>query len=97
MLRLLAGEADAALPAGAILIGEDLPPSRFLAIDWSKGGAIVLERGSPLSHVAILARARGVPMVTGLGEVPAIGHVEAIVDGTTAASCCRLMRRRGCR
>ena len=83
VLRLLAGEADAALPAGAILIGEDLPPSRFLAIDWSKGGAIVLERGSPLSHVAILARARGVPMVTGLGEVPAIGHVEAIVDGTT--------------
>jgi phosphotransferase system enzyme I (PtsI) len=83
VLRLLAGEADAALPAGAILIGEDLPPSRFLAIDWSKGGAIVLARGSPLSHVAILARARGVPMVTGLGEVPAIGHVEAIVDGTT--------------
>jgi phosphoenolpyruvate-protein phosphotransferase (PTS system enzyme I) len=83
VLRLLAGEADAALPAGAILIGEDLPQSRFLTIDWSKDGAIVLERGSPLSHVAILARARGVPMVTGLGEVPAIGHVEAIVDGTT--------------
>jgi phosphotransferase system enzyme I (PtsI) len=83
VLRLLAGEADAALPPGAILIGEDLPPSRFLAIDWSKGGAIVLARGSPLSHVAILARARGVPMVTGLGEVPVNGHVEAIVDGTT--------------
>ncbi len=83
VLRLLAGDADAVLPAGAILMGEDLPPSRFLAIDWSKGGAIVLARGSPLSHVAILARARGVPMVTGLGEVPAIGHSQAIVDGTT--------------
>jgi phosphotransferase system enzyme I (PtsI) len=83
VLRLLAGEADAAPPLGAILIGEDLPPSRFLSIDWSKGGAIVLARGSPLSHVAILARARGVPMVTGLGEVPAEGHSQAIVDGTT--------------
>ena len=82
VLRLLAGDTDAALPAGAILIGEDLPPSRFLEIDWSRGGAIALMRGSPLSHVAILARARGVPMVTGLGEVPADGHSEAIVDGT---------------
>ena len=35
VLRLLAGEADAALPAGAILIGEDLPPSRF----WRSTGA----------------------------------------------------------
>ena len=83
VLRLLAGDTDAALPAGAILIGEDLPPSRFLEIDWSQGGAIALMRGSPLSHVAILARARGVPMVTGLGEVPDNGHSQAIVDGTT--------------
>jgi len=83
VLRLLAGEADTVLPAGSILIGDDLAPSRFLAIDWSRGGAIILERGSPLSHVAILARARGIPMVTGLGQLSANGHVEAMVDGTS--------------
>jgi phosphoenolpyruvate-protein phosphotransferase (PTS system enzyme I) len=83
VLRLLAGEADTVLPAGSILLGDDLAPSRFLAIDWSRGGAIILERGSPLSHVAILARARGIPMVTGLGQVSANGHAEAMVDGTS--------------
>ena len=83
VLRCLAGEADSVLPAGSILIGDDLAPSRFLAIDWSRGGAVILERGSPLSHVAILARARGIPMVTGLGQLSAIGHAEAIVDGTS--------------
>ena len=83
VLRRLAGEADSVLPAGSILIGDDLPPSRFLAIDWSRGGAVILERGSPLSHVAMLARARGVPMVVGLGQLSAIGHAEAIVDGTS--------------
>src|SRR5262245_20622863 len=83
VLRRLAGEADAVLPAGSILLGDDLAPSRFLAVDWSRGGAIILERGSPLSHVAILARARGIPMVTGLGRLAAGGHVEAMVDGAT--------------
>ena len=35
--------------------------------DWSRGGGIALSAGSPASHVAMLARARGVPMVVGLG------------------------------
>lgn len=83
VLRILTGAEETTLPAGYVLIGEDLSPSRFLTVDWTKGGAIALERGSPLSHVAILARARGVPMVTGLGAVQPNGHQEAIVDGTS--------------
>ena len=35
---------------------DDLPPSRFLEIDWSGGGGLALLRGSPTSHVAMLAR-----------------------------------------
>ena len=66
---------------GAILIGRDLTPSFFLAVDWSKGGAIALSEGSPSSHVAILARSRGVPMAVGLGRIPDTGFIEAIVDG----------------
>lgn len=53
-------------PEGAILVGEDLTPSRFLSTDWSRGGGIALTRGSALSHVATLARSRGVPMIVSL-------------------------------
>ncbi len=68
VLGHLAGKAATlTMPPGAILAAEELPPSRFLALDWSQGGAVALARGSPTSHVAMLARARGVPMAVGLG------------------------------
>lgn len=78
--RRLSGEADIALPEAAVLAGEDVTPSRFLAVDWSRGGGIALRAGSPSSHVAMLARARGVPMIVGLGAVDLAGHESAIVD-----------------
>jgi phosphoenolpyruvate-protein phosphotransferase (PTS system enzyme I) len=53
------------VPVGAIVAADDIPPSRFLATDWGDGG-LVLRRGSPTSHVAILARSRGIPMVVGV-------------------------------
>jgi phosphoenolpyruvate-protein phosphotransferase (PTS system enzyme I) len=81
VLRHLAGNAAHPAQAGATLIGDDVPPSLFLEADWSKGGAIALRQGSPSSHVAILARARGVPMVVGLGDVCRNDHAEAVVDG----------------
>jgi phosphoenolpyruvate-protein phosphotransferase (PTS system enzyme I) len=58
------------IPSGAVVCADDLPPSRFLEIDWSSGGGLALLRGSPTSHVAMLARARGIPMVVQLGAVP---------------------------
>jgi len=80
VLAHLTGTAGAEeIPPGVIVSGEDLTPSRFLAADWSKGGAIMLSGGSPSSHVAMLARARGVPMVVGLADVPAA--TRALVDG----------------
>ena len=57
------------IPGGAVVCADDLPPSRFLEIDWSGGGGLALLRGSPTSHVAMLARARGIPMVVQLGSV----------------------------
>lgn len=71
VIRHLTGAAEVAAVAGAVLAAEDLTPSRFLSIDWSGGGAIALAKGSASSHVAMLARARGVPMVVGLGFEPA--------------------------
>jgi phosphotransferase system enzyme I (PtsI) len=83
VLRALSGKQAAALQQGSILVGDDLPPSLFLETDWSRGGAIVLRKGSTASHVALLARARGVPMVVGIGEELPEGCALAIVDGTT--------------
>ncbi len=75
------GDAPLALPEAAILVAEDLAPSRFLEIDWTRSEGIALTAGSATSHVAVLARARGVPMVVGLGKIPAADGVWALLDG----------------
>ena len=80
VLRHLSGNRATAGSTGAVLLGEDIAPTTFLETDWSSGGAIALTRGSTTSHVAMLARARGVPMVVGLGELPE-GLETLAVDG----------------
>ncbi len=81
VLRHLGGAAAVpALPLGAIVLADDLTPSLFLETDW-RGGGIALSAGSPASHVAMLARARGVPMVVGLGPVAAAAGETAALDG----------------
>ena len=69
MLHALTDGDEEAAPQGAILFGEDITPTRFLETDWSHGGGIALTAGSTASHVAMLARSHGVPMVVGLGDV----------------------------
>jgi phosphoenolpyruvate-protein phosphotransferase (PTS system enzyme I) len=84
VLRILrGGESEAMkIPRGAVICADDLPPSRFLEIDWSGGGGLALLRGSPTSHVAMLARGRGIPMVVQLGSVP--NGAMALLDGEGA-------------
>ena len=67
---------------GAILVAEDLGPSRFLELDWRRYRGGALTGGSVSGHVAILARARGVPLIVGLelGPDTLIGGTEAILD-----------------
>ena len=85
VLGHLAPAADGApIPSGSVVVAADLPLSRFLGIDWEKGGAIVLTEGSPTSHVAMLARARRVPMVVGLGAAAdSMAGREALVDAAS--------------
>ncbi len=86
VLDLLAGGADAASALapgeGGIYVADDLAPSRFLEIDWQsyRGGALL--GGSANSHVAILARARGVPLLIGLdlGAARLVSGAAAILD-----------------
>lgn len=88
VLRGILGGAAASIPAGAIVVAADLAPSRFLEIPWN-GGGIALFDGSPNSHVAVLARARGVPMIVGMQRAELPADAEALLDaekGTLIAS-----------
>jgi phosphotransferase system enzyme I (PtsI) len=79
VLRHLSGERATPIAEGSIVVGADLAPSRFLEIEW-RGGGIALTGGSPNSHVAMLARSRGVPMLIGLEHADLDGHSEALLD-----------------
>lgn len=50
----------------AILVVDELTPSRFLELDLTRVRGIASGVGSPTSHVAMLARARGIPLIVGL-------------------------------
>ena len=75
------GQAALALPESALLVADDLAPSRFLEIDRTRLAGIALTAGSASSHVAMLARARGVPMVVRLGDFAASEGALALLDG----------------
>lgn len=72
VLAMLRGDTAEAIRPGCIYVADDITPSRFLAHDWSTGG-LALRKGSATSHVAMLARQRGVPMIVGIGQ----GAIEA--------------------
>jgi phosphotransferase system enzyme I (PtsI) len=83
LAHLSGADAAAKIAGGSIVAGDDISPSAFLAADWTCGGAIALAEGSASSHVAMLARARGTPMVVGLGSLAWNGRPPsvALVDG----------------
>ncbi|MBY5333131.1 phosphoenolpyruvate--protein phosphotransferase [Rhizobium leguminosarum] len=85
VLGALAGTPIADFPPGSIFVGKDMEPSRFLAHDWSKGGGIALFSGSAAGHVALLARAKSVPMVVGAGRFSAADGDPVSVDGDAGA------------
>jgi len=68
VLRELAGEKSAhTLPAGAIVLADELLPSQFAAIAGEGIAGLCLAGGGPTSHVAILAAAMGMPMLVAAG------------------------------
>jgi phosphotransferase system enzyme I (PtsI) len=84
VLRALRGDGESVIPEGSIYLADDITPSAFLDHDWT-GGGISLRQGSTTSHVAMLARQRGVPMVVRLGAAPVEAGAAALLD---AASGC---------
>ncbi|HKG76923.1 MAG TPA: phosphoenolpyruvate--protein phosphotransferase [Beijerinckiaceae bacterium] len=52
-----------ALPDNAILVARSMGPAALLDYDRSRLRGLVLEEGGPTSHIAIVARALGIPAV----------------------------------
>lgn len=67
LLKHLVGEDEANLPMpqpdDVVLFARNLGPAQLLEFDRSRLRAVVLEEGSPMAHVAIIARALDIPMV----------------------------------
>ncbi len=71
------------IPVRTVLIGEDISVTELTDIPPEFLAGIVSERGSASSHVAILARALGVPAVMGVPDLPVsrLDGREVVVDG----------------
>ncbi|MGB1455687.1 phosphoenolpyruvate--protein phosphotransferase [Spongiibacter marinus] len=76
-------ERDTDYPADTILVGEELTASMLGEVPREKLVGMVSVRGSSNSHVAILARAMGIPTVMGASDLPytQIEHASLVVDG----------------
>lgn len=76
LLRHLTGTPDTAagahLPDAVILVARHLGPAELLDYDRHKLKGVLLEEGSPTAHVAVVARAMGIPI---LGNARGIGRV----------------------
>jgi phosphotransferase system enzyme I (PtsP) len=75
LLRILTGQIQTAaqgnLPKDTILVARKMGPAELLDYERTKLRGVVLEEGGETSHVAIVARALG---------IPAVGKVEGIVE-----------------
>ncbi len=76
-------QSERVYPDKAILVSEELTPAMLGEIPRSKLVGLVSVKGSGNSHVAILARAMGVPTIMGLADIPAsqLDNRRLIVDG----------------
>lgn len=71
------------MPQGVIIIAERLLPSDVALLDLTKIGGIVIENGSTVSHVSIIAKSLGVPAIINLPGVLALVRPDSplIIDG----------------
>ncbi|WP_040244060.1 phosphoenolpyruvate--protein phosphotransferase [Chromohalobacter japonicus] len=81
MAHLGAAPSVPQVPADAIVIADDLTPSELTALAAQRPAGICLVAGGTTSHVAILARARGLPCLVAMGAMLEAAEGEmAILD-----------------
>lgn len=72
------------VPEGAILAARFLSPSDAVFLSKRKLTAVILDKGAANSHLAILARTYGIPLVFGIHDIESLIRTEdvLIVDGS---------------
>ncbi len=77
------GPVDMAYPDKTILVGKDVSAVQLAEIPIEKLAGIVSSTGSSSSHIAILARAFGIPAVMGVEDlrVERMENLQVIADG----------------
>ena len=86
VLTRLQAEAPVQMLGGdgrVILVGEEVAAAHLAEVPADRLAGVVSARGSSSSHVAILARALGIPAVMGVADLP-VGRLEAqqiVLDG----------------
>ncbi|OZB37604.1 MAG: phosphoenolpyruvate--protein phosphotransferase [Halothiobacillus sp. 14-56-357] len=84
LVKLRARTQDAQdLPERIVLIGRDLSASHLAEIPTDRLVGIVSSSGTGSSHLAILARALGIPAAMGVSDLPivSLNGQEVVVDG----------------
>ncbi|MEP6843748.1 MAG: phosphoenolpyruvate--protein phosphotransferase [Pseudolysinimonas sp.] len=79
IIAALRGEPVASVPESDtpfILVARNLAPADTALLDLSKVLGLITREGGPTSHTAILARAKGIPAIVG------VGHDAALAEGT---------------
>ncbi|GEM_PF-123774 len=85
LMEILRGDEKKLLAEPAIIVAAELSPAQLSGMEASKILGILTEKGSPISHVAILAGNLGVPYVYGSAEAleAARSGSHLIIDGET--------------
>ena len=89
LMRQLTGRDHAPsrenLPENAVLVARSMGPAALLDYDRKRLRGLVLEEGGPLSHVAIVARALGIPAIGDVDNATGIADPgdAIIVDGSS--------------
>jgi|TARA_B110000902_G_scaffold266030_1_gene352245 phosphotransferase system enzyme I (PtsP) len=84
------GDQAREYPEKTILIGEELTASALAEVPEERLAGLVSVRGSRNSHLAIMARALGVPTVVGAEDLPytRLDNQQVIVDGSVGEVIC---------
>jgi phosphotransferase system enzyme I (PtsP) len=77
-------------PDQAILVGDDITTAMLVETPLEKIAGIVTVTGAANSHMAIVARALGIPTVVGVSDLPVtqLDDTELIVDAYQGAFLC---------
>jgi len=88
---LIKQDADQSLsfPDDCVVVGQDISATQLAEVPRQKLKGLICSTGTQSSHVAILARALGVPTVMGTTSLPLsqIDNTEVVVDGYAGRIC----------